>query len=231
MRLLFAVLLFLIVLIIAVCLIHINPRLENYIQLDDVTPLSKVRDELKTGDVLVFMGTTIKSAAVRTYLQCPASHVGIIIRMDKKKEDGTPVFPDAKSDLYVLDMGGRNIPLVKNIFGRSGRSSRDVLLRTLEKTIKNSRSSYIYGIVPVEKEIDIRPEDVKEYFNCEFNWSPLSMFSIAYQNTKFKVCSTFAAKIHEDFNVQLAGTEKQPHEMTPADYFHAEGIYFVDTTM
>jgi hypothetical protein len=230
MRIVYAVLIVLTIMIVLVCLIHINPRLEEYINMDQIVPLSSVRDNLKTGDVLVFMGNSIKSAIVRAYLQCPATHVGMIIRMDAKKEDGTPIFPDAKSDIYVLDLGGRNVPILRDIIGRTGRSTKDVVLRPLKKVFKRSPASYIYGVVPVSRSIDISPDDVKEYFNCEFNWSPFSMFSFDYSNTKFKVCSTFISKLHDDFGVGV-NSDKQHHEMTPADYFHAPGIYFIDTTL
>jgi hypothetical protein len=209
--------------VLAVCVVHINPRLENYIQLDSVKPLSEVRADIKTGDILVQHGTSLRSAAIRTYLQCPATHVGVLIRMDKKTADGSPMFPDAKSDLYVLDMGGRNIPLLKDIAGPTGRSRRDVRLKPLDKVLKSKKASYVYGIVPADREIDVTPEMIDEYFNCEFNWSPWA-FDISYKDSRFKVCSTFAAKIHEDCGLEVT----DGHRKTPADYFRDPRIYFVD---
>lgn len=180
-------------------LIHINPKIENYIELNQVVKYEDVKDKIKTGDVLIFMGTTIKSAIVRTYLQCPATHVGMIIKI--------------KNNFYVLDIGWR--------FNKKS----DVKLRPIEKIFNSKNSLNIYGLYPCKEELKLNETDIKEYLSFEFNWSPFSMFSLHLKETKYKVCSSFVAKIHEDNNMHNLSSDS--HTITPKDYFNASETYFV----
>lgn len=201
--------LILIFIIILVLIIHIDPNLPDI----EPIPLSEYRSKLKTGDVLVTFGNSMKSAIIRTYLQSPATHVGIIIKYHDQ--------------LYVMDINFQNWPWQRNT---KYNKSKDVRLRMLDHVIEGPYSHHIYGIVPIKEEIKITNDEIKQYSGFVYNCDPTTMFCPLQRKTKYKICSTFVSKIHEDKGIELF-KNKNSGTVTPVDYFNSENIIFVDSTL
>lgn len=176
----------------------------------EILPLSELRDELQTGDVLCSMGTNLQSGLIRTFLGSPITHVSMVIRASDCE---VPLV----HDLYILDIGLNEMPVVGDIY------TKDVQLRPLDAVISMGGSHYIYGVVPRGEfgiqELRITAEDIYRYKRVNFNWSPWSMFST--DDKDYKVCSTFVQDIHKNAGIM--------HDcITPVDYFNRPGLKMID---
>jgi hypothetical protein len=197
-----------ILIILITLLIHIDPHLEvETVSFDDI------KSNLKTGDVLITFGNTLKSAGVRWYIQSAATHVGMIVKLDPEIFDSSTKPSD--DNLYVLDIGPHSF---FSILG-----DRDVKLRPLSKVLRSRNCISIFGILPIDKEIEISPEDIINYssYSYDFCFPLVSPKKI----TKYKICSSFISQIHEDKKINLS-IIKDPDGLTPKDYFEHPDTYF-----
>lgn len=168
-----------------------------------VVPFTLVKDKLKTGDVLSIHGCSLlKATVMRNYLGCKATHVGMIVR----KPSSMKGLPD---ELYVLELGP---------YGKFPNRNSDVRFRSLEQVMKESCHD-VFGLTPIDEELHLSDEDIKEYFKYKFNYFIPTMFS---KYKEYKVCSSFVAKVHEDNGI----VNEDSHEMSPCDYYNSEKTIF-----
>ncbi len=175
------------------CNVKVCPEVDK-----PVVPFSTIRDKMKTGDVLCTMGCNLLQGTImRNYLGCICTHVGMIVKKPSRGY-GTP------DQLYVLELGP---------YGSFPFRKSDVRFRPLDQILRESCHN-VFGWVPIKKEIQLTDEDIKFYHKFRFNYFVPTMFS-TYK--KYKVCSSFVAKIHED-----KGIGKNSHIKSPCDYFNSE---------
>jgi len=196
------IIIIIILLIIAIIYVFYNIKVTPEFD-RPVVPFSSVRDKFKTGDVLMIHGSSwVKETVMRNYLGCSCSHVGLIVKKPSKGY-GTP------DELYVLELGPYG-----PVFSRNS----DVKFRPMDQILKESAHG-VFGWLPCEKEIDLTDKDIKHYKKYLYNYFIPTMFS-PYK--KYKVCSSFVAKIHED-----KGIGQNTHVKSPCDYYnHPKTILF-----
>lgn len=177
----------------------------------EIVPFESIKDQMKTGDVISMHSSyLLKRLIMRGYLGCQAVHVGMIVRVQEGKIDSREEIVESlkvtsqmppKGKLYVLEIG----PYGKWPFRRS-----DVRFTPLEDVMKYS-SHDVFGWTPVDREIPFSAEDLRHYSDMRYNYLIPTMFS-PYK--KYKVCSSFVAKIHED-----KGIGRNHHVRSPCDYY------------
>ena len=186
-----------IIIVVIVIIIAIISNIKACPDIDKPTlRYEKIKDKLKTGDVIATHGCTlVRSHLMRKYLGCKATHVAMVI----KKPD----------DIYIIELGPYGFhPLRKS----------DVRIRTLRSMMKKSEHS-VFALIPAEKEIEWTEEDEERYKDFKFNYFVPTMFA-PYK--KYKVCSTFIGKIHEDKGL----LNENHHLLSPCDFYNSENTIF-----
>lgn len=199
--------------------ILLNIRVEPKLTGNEVS-FESIKDQMKTGDV-ISMSTSyfLKKIVIGNYLGCDAIHTAMVVRVKKGRietngrlieqlevqssrstSSGTKSKP--KGELYLLEIG----PYGSWPFRRS-----DVRFTPLVDALK-SCSHPVFGWTPIDREINFTDEDLKHYRDYRYNYFVPTMFS-PYK--KYKVCSTFVAKIHED-----KGIGSDHHVRSPCDYYN-----------
>ncbi len=195
---------FLIIAIIVIIIIFILLNIKRCPKIDKPTvPFSMIRSKLKTGDVLAIHGCNLlKSSMLRKYLGCEATHVGMIVR----KPSTMSGLPD---ELYVLELGPYS-PM--NPFRKS-----DARFKPLDQIMKESDHG-VFGLMPVDKEIQLSDDEIADYMTYKFNYFVPSVFC---PGGKYKICSSFVGQIHED-----KGLIENSHLMSPCDYYRSKKMIF-----
>lgn len=179
-------------------------------------PLADIRDRMKTGDVIT-MSTShwLKRTVITNYLGCPCIHVAMVVRRKKSSiqthEEIIPSnHPDASGpgttrestdDLYLLEIGP---------YGSWPYRQSDVRFTPLDVALGKC-SHHVFGWLPIEDEINFTEQDLRRYKNFKYNYFVPTMFA-PYK--KYKICSTFVAKIHEDKGIGSF----DHHVRSPCDY-------------
>lgn len=193
------IIILIIILVLIITVIYVLCNIKVCPEVDRPTvPFSTIKDKFKTGDVLCTIGCNLlKGTVMRNYLGCNATHVAMIVRKPSKGH-GTP------DQLYILELGP---------YGSFPFRKSDVRFRPLDQVLKESCNS-VFGWYPIKKEIELTKEDIKHYRKYRFNYFVPTMFS-TYK--KYKICSSFVAKIHED-----KGLGKNSHIISPCDFYDSE---------
>ena len=114
----------------------------------------EIKHQLKTGDVIATHGChLLRSAVMRKYLGCKATHVGMVIRK-----------PD---DLYVIELGPH---------GFHPTRKTDVKKSTLRKFLSKGKHN-VFALIPTAEEIEWTEEDEEKYGDVRFNYFIPTMFS------------------------------------------------------
>ena len=199
-----------ILVILIVIWILLNIRVEPKLSGNEVS-FESIKDQMKTGDV-ISMSTSyfLKKVVIGNYLGCDAIHTAMVVRVKKGRIESNDVLiaplevesgRGSKGELYLLEIGP---------YGSWPFRKSDVRFTPLQKALETC-SHPIFGWTPIDREINFTDEDLKHYRDYRYNYFVPTMFS-PYK--KYKVCSTFVAKIHEDKGI---GTEH--HVRSPCDYY------------
>lgn len=199
---LISIIIVIVIILVTICIllnIKVCPRITQ-----PTVPFSKIRDRLKTGDVIAFHGCSLlKATVMRWYLGCASTHVGMVVRKPHRFEG----LPDS---IFLFDLG----PYTNlNPWRKS-----DVKMRSLESVLDDSPSR-TFALIPAEHAIEMSDEDLKKYSSYKFNYFVPTMFS-PYK--RYKVCSSFVAKIHEDKGIG----QKHSYMMSPCDFYNSEHTIF-----
>jgi len=178
----------------------------------NVVTFESIKDQMKTGDVIT-MNTAnwLKRTVITNYLGCDCVHVGMVVRMNRSKIENTDeIIPpleveSGKGELYLLEIGP---------YATTSDDS-DVRFTPLEEALRTC-SHKVFGWVQIEREMNITDQDLLSYRDIRYNYLVPTMF-MPYR--KYKVCSTFIAKIHADKSVGIS--HEDSHIVTPCDYYNS----------
>lgn len=159
------------------------------------TSLRKIRHLMKNGDViLTHSPSKIKASLMNGYLGCAATHVAMVF-----EKDGI---------LHTIEIS----PYWTNLFKKT-----NVVVHTLDDFLKKSGSK-VFGYKSVDYAIEFGDRELEIYKDYTYNYFIPTMFK---PYSRYKVCSSFVAMIHEDF-----GLTKEHHIVTPCDYCTEDVTYF-----
>ena len=189
------VIVILIIVIIIISQVKVCPEINK-----PTLPLNEIIDDLKTGDVIASHGCHFaRSAMMRKYLGCKATHVAMVIRK-----------PD---DLYTIEIGPHSFNPMR---------TSDVKIMKLTDFLKKGKHE-VFALIPTPREIEWSDEDELRYQDIKFNYFVPTMFA-PYKN--YKVCSTFIAKIHEDKGLLTPEMEGKHHLVSPCSYYDSPDTIF-----
>lgn len=197
-----SIIIVIVIILIVICIllnIKMCPRITQ-----PTVPFDKIRNRLKTGDVIAFHGCSLlKATLMRWYLGCASTHVGMVIRKPHR-------FAGLPDSIFLFDLG----PYTNlNPWRKS-----DVKMRSLESVLTESPSR-TFALIPAERAIEMSDEDIEIYSSYKFNYFIPTMFS-PYK--RYKVCSSFVAKIHEDKGIG----QKHSYTMSPCDFYNSDDTIF-----
>jgi hypothetical protein len=179
---------------------------------------SQLRDELQTGDIVLFSGKGPISAGIKWFTHSTWSHVGLVIRL--------PMFDSVLlwesttlSDLVDLDSGvlRQGVQLV-SLSDRLARYDGPVRIRRLQHIKLNA--SHWEALAKLRREVTGRP----------YEQSRLELLRSAYdgfgglnrEDLSSLFCSELVAEAYQ--RMGLLSEEQPSNEFTPKDFTEARGL-------
>lgn len=174
-------------------------------------PYAQLRDQLKTGDLVLFSGYSLSARLVRIFTASRWSHIGIVVRLPHMPE--TPLLWEATRASKVTDINhGKPFDGVQLV-------SLDDRIATYQGQIAVRRLQGVPSDAESRTCLDRLIESWREKPYRNFVWQHLSVWlhgeeSLSFQRGGF--CSELVAEVYRQW--RLLPTERPARNYVPRDF-------------
>jgi hypothetical protein len=173
---------------------------------------SEIRDELNTGDIVLFSGKGFISGLIKWFTRSPHSHVGMVIR-------------SVEIDMILL-WESTTLSKVKDILSHT--SKQGVQLVLLSERVNTYKGKIgirkLEGVDMTGKRIETLTDFRNEMKDCDYEQNKLELAKSAYdgpfgrnkENLSSVFCSELIAEMYERW--ELLPEAVASNEYTPADF-------------
>ena len=182
------------------------------------TAYTEIRDELKTGDIILFSGKGGISAGIKWGTMSRWSHVGMILKLPEYDFvtiwESTTLSSTIDLDTNVPRKGVQLVPLSARVNGYDG----DIAVRQLQGVEFGAGS--VEALMQLRKEVTGRPyeEDTLELIKSAYD----GPFGKNSEDLSSLFCSELVAEAYQ--RLGLVSIDKPSNEYTPADFSQKKGM-------